>query len=130
MSFLAAMALATSMLMGVVAKDAATLSPAQAIEQIGKPQVEVQMTVKAAKDRLAKRGIIYLDSEEDFADPKNLGIAISAEAAARFKKNGIADPAKHFKGKTIRVRGCVMRFEERPYLPVYGPKQITIVEKP
>jgi hypothetical protein len=102
---------------------------AEAIEQIGKPQVLVEMTVKSAKDRLEKRGIIYLDSEEDFADPKNLGVAISAEAAQKYKKIGIADPASHFKGKTIRVRGCVMRFEERPYLPVHDPAQIVIVEK-
>jgi hypothetical protein len=37
--------------------------------------------------------------------------------------------AAHFLGKTIRVRGCVMKFEERPYLPVHDPDQITVVEK-
>jgi hypothetical protein len=111
------------------AKDAPPLSPAEAIEQIGKPQVVVELTVKSAKDRLVKRGIIYLDSEDDFADPKNLGVAISAQAAAKFKKAGIADPAEHFQGKTIRVTGCIMRFEERPYLPVHDPGQIVVVEK-
>jgi DNA/RNA endonuclease YhcR with UshA esterase domain len=105
------------------------VTPAEAIEQIGKPEVLVEMVVKKAKDRLEKRGIIYLDSEDDFKDAKNLGVAISAEAAAKFKKLGIADPAAHFEGKTIRVRGCVMRFEERPYLPVHDPEQISIVEK-
>ena len=87
------------------------------------------MEVKKAKDRLEKRGIIYLDSEDDFKDPNNLGVAISAEAAAKFKEKGVADPAAHFLGKTIRVRGCVMKFEERPYLPVHDPDQITVVEK-
>jgi len=125
-----ALTLTTGLLAGLLVKDARPISPAEAIQQIGKPQVVVEMTVKSAKDRLEKRGVIYLDSEDNFADPMNLGVAISAEAAAKFKKNGIAEPAKHFNGKIIRVRRCVMRFEERPYLPVHSPKQIVIVEKP
>ena len=128
MHLFSAFALAAGLLTGLIARDATPLSPSEAIDQIGKPQVVVEMTVKSAKDRLEKRGIIYLDSEEAFANPKNLGVAISAEAAAQFKKNGIADPAKHFKDKTIRVRGCVMRFEERPYFPVHTPDQIVIVD--
>lgn len=100
----------------------------EAVKHIGKPKVVVEMVVKKAKDRLEKRGLIYLDSEEDFKDPNNLGITISAEAAAKFKEKGIADPAAHFEGKTIRVRGCIMRFEERPYLPVHDPSQITVVK--
>lgn len=105
------------------------ITPTEAVKQVGKPSVVIEMTVKAAKDRLGKRGIIYLDSEADFKDDKNLGVAISAEAAAKFKNKGITDPAAHFKGKTVRVRGCVMRFEERSYLPIHDPDQITVVEK-
>jgi hypothetical protein len=123
-----AIALGSGLLLFLSGDNAKPVSPPEAIGQIGKPQVFVEMTVKAAKDRLEKRGIIYLDSEEDFADPKNLGVAISAEAAAKFKKGGVDDPAVHFKGKTIRVRGCIMRFEERPYLPVHDPHQIVVVE--
>src|SRR5436190_175864 len=81
------------------------ITPAEAIKQIGKLEVLVEMVVVKAKDRLEKRGIIYLDSEADYKDPKNLGVAISAEAAAKFKKKGIAEPAAYFQGKTIRVRG-------------------------
>jgi hypothetical protein len=110
-------------------EDPKPVSAAEAIKRIGQPKVVVEMVVKKAKDRLEKRGIVYLDSEDDFTDPNNLGVAISAEAAAKFKAKGIADPAAHFLGKTIRVRGCVMRFEERPYLPVHDPDQITVVEK-
>jgi hypothetical protein len=109
--------------------DSKPISAAEAVKSVGKPKVYVEMAVKKAKDRLEKRGIVYLDSEDDFKDPKNLGVAISAEAAARFREKGIADPAAHFLGKTIRVRGCVMKFEERPYLPVHDPDQITVVEK-
>ena len=106
------------------------ISTAEAIKQVGKSTVVVEMTVKKAKDRLEKRGILYLDSEDDPKDKNNLGIAISTEAAAQLRKNGIADPAKHFEGKQIRVRGCVMRFEERYYLPVLDISQIqAIVDK-
>lgn len=117
--------------MGVIisANDQAPMPPEEAIKQVGKPTVVAELTVKKAKDRLAKRGIIYLDSEDDFNSEKNLAVAISAEAAAKFKEQGIKDLAAHFQGKTIRVRGCMMRFEERPYLPVHDPNQITIVEK-
>lgn len=110
------------------ASRAQTLSPSEATAQIGRPDVLVEMQVKKSKDRLAKRGIIFLDSEEDFTSGENLGVAISAGAAEKFKAAGIGDPATHFLNKTIQVRGSVMQFEEHPYLPVLDPAQITIVE--
>jgi molybdate transport system substrate-binding protein len=103
------------------------ISPPEAIAQIGKPSVLVEMVVKKSKDRLEKRGIIFLDSEDDYTSEDNLGVAISADAAAKFKETGIPDPAAHFLNKTIHVRGSVMRFDDRPYLPVLEPGQITIV---
>jgi hypothetical protein len=42
---------------------------------------------------------------------------------------GVADVAGQFRGKTIRVRGCVMVFETRAYLPVHDPDQITVIDK-
>ena len=120
------MLLAAGLLAQLRVDSSTPISPAEAIAQIGKPQVLVTMNVRSTKNRLAKRGIIYLDSEEDFTSPTNLGVAISAEAAEKFKASGIADPANHFLGKDIRVRGCIMRFEERPYLPVHSPEQIVV----
>jgi len=128
MRLILATILATCLGASTTLQDAKPVTPAEAIQHIGKASIVVEMTVKKAKDRLEKRGIIYLDSEDEFKDEKNLGIAISAEAAAKLKNKGIADPADHFHGKTIRVRGCVMRFEDRPYLPVHDPDQIRIVE--
>lgn len=113
----------------IAADEPHALSPESAIKQIGKPSVTVEMVVKKAKDRIEKRGIIFLDSESDFTALTNLGVAISAEAAAKYRENGIKDFVAHFEGKTIRVRGCIMRFENRPYLPVHAPDQITIVEE-
>jgi hypothetical protein len=128
MRYLSAVTLSMCLLSSVQAQDPRPSTPVEAIKQIGAPKVVIEMVVKQSKDRLEKRGIIYLDSEDDFKDEKNLGVAISAEAAAKFKAQGVADPAAHFHGKTIRVRGCVMRFEDRPYLPVHEPEQVQIVE--
>lgn len=114
---------------GTLADERRPISPVEAIRQIGKPSVVVQMRVKKAKDRLSNRGIVYLDSEEDFNDPNNLEIVISAQAAEKYKQKGISNLADYFQGKVIRVSGCVMRFESRPYLPVFDPEQIKIVKE-
>ena len=46
------------------------LPPAEARKKVGE-KITVEMTVQSAKDRLEKRGEIYLDSELDFHDEKN-----------------------------------------------------------
>ena len=110
------------------AEDTKPLTPVEAIKKVNE-EVTVQMLVKATKNRLEKRGEIYLDSEEDFKDEKNLGVVVTKAAAAKFKEAGVDDPAVHFKDKTIRVRGTVVMKEERPRIEVDDPKQIRIVEK-
>jgi hypothetical protein len=37
------------------------------------------MEVTAAKDRLEKRGEIYLDAEDDFRDEKNFAVVITRQ---------------------------------------------------
>lgn len=128
MKSLAALLTVVCLMVAAKEKDARPIAAADATAQIGKPAVFVVLTVQGAKDRLAKRGNIYLDSEDDFKDPKNLCVAIAAAAAAKFKKQGIVDLAGLCRGKVIRVRGCAMRFDERPYLLVHGPDQIEIEE--
>ena len=103
------------------------LTPAEAVKQVGK-KIYVEMSVRKAKDRLEQHGVIYLDSEDDFHSPNNLAVAITSAGAAKFKEKGIADPAAHFLSKTIQVRGEVLIFETRPYLPVTDPGQIELVE--
>ncbi|MFO0952503.1 MAG: hypothetical protein U0835_15425 [Isosphaeraceae bacterium] len=109
------------------AEDPRPVTAAEALKQVGKPEVLVEMVVRKAKDRIDKRGIVYLDSEADFKDPNNLGVALSAAVAARLRQSRATALEAYFQGKTIRVRGCVMRFEERAYLPVLDPAQIQIV---
>jgi acetyl esterase len=114
------------------AEDTKPITPVEAIKKVNE-KVTVEMQVKATKNRLEKRGEIYLDSEEDFRDEKNLGIVIVKAGAAKFKEAGVNDPAVHFKGKSIRVRGTVTIKDERPRIEVDDPKQIQVVnqdEKP
>jgi hypothetical protein len=110
------------------ADDAKPITPVEAIKKLNE-KVLVEMVVKTSKDRLEKRGEIYLDSEEDFKDPKNLGIVITKSGAAKFKEAGVKDPAAHFRGKRIRVSGTVILKEKRPRIEVEDPKQIKVIPK-
>jgi hypothetical protein len=110
------------------AEDAKPLTPVEAIKKVNE-KVVVEMLVQASKNRLEKRGEIYLDSEKDFHDEKNLGVVVTRAGAAKFKEAGIDDPAVHFKDKIIRVKGKVIIKEKRPRIEVDDAKQIEIVEK-
>jgi DNA/RNA endonuclease YhcR with UshA esterase domain len=103
------------------------LSPAEARKQVGK-EVTVEMTVQAAKDRLEKRGEIYLDSETDFRDEKNFAVVITRDGAASLKRAGIDDPAGHFKGKKIRAKGTVKEVDRVPRIEIDNARQIRLVE--
>jgi len=121
------------MLVGLLALDAPAqdtkpLTPVEAIKKVNE-EVTVQMVVKAAKNRLEKRGEIYLDSEENFKDDKNLGIVITKTGAGKFMEAGVNDPAVHFQDKLIRVKGTVIIKEERPRIEVDDPKDIQIVSQ-
>ena len=127
-TFISALMLCGFLVVGVDAKDDKPLTPVEAIKKVNE-KVVVEMQVKATKNRLEKRGEIYLDSEADFRDKKNLGIVVTKIGAAKFKEAGVDDPAVHFKDKTIRVTGTVIIKEERPRIEVDDSKQIQIVEK-
>ena len=124
----AALTVCVLVVIGANAEDAKPLTPVEAIKKVNE-KVVVEMQVKATKNRLEKRGEIYLDSEEDFRDKKNLGIVVTKTGAAKFKEAGVDDPAVHFKDKTIRVTGTVIIKENRPRIEVEDSKQIQIVEK-
>jgi DNA/RNA endonuclease YhcR with UshA esterase domain len=104
------------------------LTPVEARKQVGK-EITVKMEVKAAKDRLEKRGEIYLDAEEDFKDEKNFAVVITKKGAASLKAAGVADPAEHFKGKTITAKGTVKEVDGVPRIEIDDAKQIAITGK-
>jgi hypothetical protein len=109
-------------------REAKPLGPAEATRHVNE-QVTVEMVVKASKDRLAKHKEIYLDSEEDFRDPKNLGVVITQAGADKFRKAGVADPATYFKSKIIRVTGTVILKNKRPRIEVDDPEQLRVLKK-
>jgi hypothetical protein len=104
------------------------LGPAAARKQIGK-EITVEMYVRAAKDRLEKRGEIYLDAELDFRDKDNFAVVITKQGAASLKEAGIDDPAEHYKEKTIHAIGEVKIVDEVPRIEINDAKQIRFVDK-
>jgi hypothetical protein len=99
------------------------LTPVEARKKVGE-KITVEMTVQVAKDRLEKRGEIYLDSETDFRDEKNFAVVITKAGAASLKKAGIDNPAEHFKDKKIRATGTVKEVDKVPRIEIDDAKQI------
>ena len=110
------------------AADEKPLNPVEARKKVGS-KITVQMEVKTTKDRLEKRGEIYLDAEEDFKDEKNFAVVITKKGAASLKDAGVTDPADHFKGKTIRATGTVAEVDGVPRIEIDKSEQIKVVEK-
>jgi DNA/RNA endonuclease YhcR with UshA esterase domain len=102
------------------------LSPQEAAKRVNE-QVTVLMLVKAAKN-CPHCSRIFLDSEEDHHDSKNMTVAVTKTGRARFKEARIDDPALHFKGKAIRVTGVVTLNENRPRIDVHDLQQIETMD--
>src|SRR5438132_5049386 len=97
------------------------LSPVEATNRMNEP-VTMEMLVKRTKCCTGSRQV-FLDSEASYRDPKNLGVVVTETGRAKFAEAGIDDPTAHFNGKTIRVRGVVIRKEKGPYIEVSDPSQ-------
>jgi len=110
----------------ICADEQAPLTAAAARKKVGET-LTVQMKVQAAKDRLEKRGEIYLDAEADFRDAKNFAVVITKAGAAMLKEAGIENPAEHFKDKTILATGTVKVVQDLPRIEIDEPKQIRVV---
>jgi hypothetical protein len=107
----------------IVAEEyAMNLSPVEAITRVNE-SVTMEMLVQRTKC-CSGSSQVFLDSEPDHRDPKNLGVVVTEIGRARFSEAGIDDPTAHFSGKTIRVRGVVIRKEKGPYIEVNDPSQI------
>jgi len=103
----------------------AALGPVEARKQVGK-EITMKMEVKTAKDRLEKRGEIYLDAETDFKDEKNFAVVITKKGAESLKAAGVDAPADYFKGKTIRATGVVKEVDGVPRIEIDDAKQIRV----
>jgi hypothetical protein len=109
------------------ALDDKPLTPVEARKKVGE-KIVVEMTVKTAKDRLEKRGEIYLDAEQDFMDEKNFAVVITRKGAASLMEGGIASPADHFMDKKIQASGEVKEVDKVPRIEIDEAKQIKIIE--
>ena len=101
------------------------LTPPEAIRRVNEP-VLVEMPIRRTKNCTCSSQF-YLDCETNHRDPNNLGVVVTAAGAATFKERAIDDPAAHFQGKTIRVRGVVVLKDGWPYIEVDDPGQIEVV---
>lgn len=111
----------SAFLLAMIAQ-AAPLTPSEAAKKINE-KVVLRMEVKST----GGRGNRYLNSEEDFKNPKNFTIFISKDDLEKFKKAGIEKPEEHFKGKLIEVSGTVVLEKEKPLINLKEPEQIKIV---
>jgi DNA/RNA endonuclease YhcR with UshA esterase domain len=103
------------------------ISPLEAASRVNE-QVTVEMLLKAAKN-CPHWSQVFMDSEEDHRDLKNMAVAVTETGKAKFKEMKIDDPAGHFKGRVIRVTGVVMLKDNRPQIEVNDPHQIDVVGK-
>jgi hypothetical protein len=101
---------------------------AEAREHLNEEGV-VELTVRSSKHAVPRR-VTYLDSEADFKDPKNVAVLIADDVLPKFREAGVADPAGHYKGKTIRVTGKITLFLELNAVRIHvtDPEQIEEVE--
>ena len=109
----------------VLAQDK-TIKPEDAGKFVDK-EVTVKMKVKSAK-LLAERELCFLNSKKDHRDKDNFSIVIKGRGLKSFKAVSIDDPAKHFEGKTILIKGTVETFREKVQIELKSSDQIKIVE--
>ena len=75
---------------------------------------------------MEEAGRCYLNSRKDFRDDENFTVVIFSEGLESFADAGIADPAKQFRGKTIRVTGTVELYKDKPQIKVERADQIEL----
>lgn len=107
------------------AQFAQPIEPAEAATKVNE---EVQLTMKGNSANL-RNGNCFLNSEQDFKNVKNFTVFIGRDVLVKFKQLMIDDPAAHFRGKNVLVRGKVTLFRERPQIALTGPEAITIVDE-
>jgi len=126
-SLLLAGMLAITVLLAGAADEQKPIPPAEAQQHVGE-EVTVEMVVKAAK-KSVKMKKVFFDSTDNFQDVDNLGIAIDEdgekELATKFANT---DLPVFFLKKTIRVKGTVVRRDDRTYIDVGRGSQIDLVQ--
>ncbi|HEY2784736.1 MAG TPA: alkaline phosphatase D family protein [Fimbriiglobus sp.] len=102
------------------------LTPAEAAKMLDK---EVTVQFAPASGRVNGQGDakrIFLNSEKDYRSETNFTVMMTIKALTDKYKDATFDT---FRGKTIRVKGTVKLYQNRPEIDVSDETQITVVEK-
>lgn len=99
----------------------------EATEHLGK-EVVVEFKVESGyyKDETKP---CFLNSKANKSDRDNFVVVIFPKTLKDFKEAKIDDPALHFAGKIIRVKGKIEEYMDKMQIVVKSPKQITLVEE-
>lgn len=106
--------------------DLPAVAASGALAQVGK-RARVELVVESSR-LMADRRTCFLNSKKNHRDAGNFTVVIFREGLGRFAEAGIDDPAEHFSGRTIRVRGLVAERDGRAQIVVETPDQIEVVE--
>jgi hypothetical protein len=71
----------------------------------------------------------FLNSLEDFRDPKNFTAVLNEQTLGAYTTAGIADAPRHFRGKRVRVTGTIELRRGQHQILVSEPGQIEEVVK-
>jgi DNA/RNA endonuclease YhcR with UshA esterase domain len=109
----------------LLADPAEPISPSEAGRYVNTPRT-VEMDVKSAGEN--KTGVLFfLNSEERFQTSTNLTVVIPKKVAEKLQVTTVEDLKNRFQGKTIRVKGVISLYQNRPQLEVTEPEQIHVV---
>jgi alkaline phosphatase D len=100
------------------------LTAAEVTKRLGQ-KVTVEFAVRST-GASGSRG--FLNSADDHRSEGNFTVVLEKAALEGFKKDGVASPQEHFKGKTIRVTGTLSLYRERPQIVVEDARQVRVVE--
>jgi DNA/RNA endonuclease YhcR with UshA esterase domain len=103
------------------------IKPESAKEHVGK-EVIVEFKVESGYFK-SETSPCFLNSKANKNDKENFVVVIFPKTLKDFKEAKIDDPALHYAGKVIRVKGKVEEYMEKMQIVVKSPKQITLVEE-
>ncbi|MDZ4685488.1 MAG: hypothetical protein SH850_10530 [Planctomycetaceae bacterium] len=101
------------------------ITAAEAAKKVGE-EVLVRMEVKSAS---LQKNVGFLNSETSHRDEKNFVVFLNSKLLSQFRDADIEDPAAHFKGKTVEVKGKVGLHMEKPQIILDSVKSIKIIEE-
>lgn len=100
------------------------LSPAEALKGKVGDEVTLQFEVKGGRLTADKRRL-FLNSEADFKDEKNFTVVMNAKSREGTWKDATGDT---FKGKTVRIKGKLSKFQNQIQIEVDDEKQVEVVK--